>query len=174
MPLPISKATRNHLELFNQVAHGYHSVSVWSRETTQNELGSFGINSKAKYAVSGKANREEFNEYSKKTGPIKSGEKVDIRGGGPGIFQSREGTKLRILLKPWDIEVVVEESKARMRQSIPELDKYERKPRKDKVPQIIIDNIDSFHQQHNQQSPNKKDIAIRRHPYYPMQVPCCC
>ena len=114
-------------------------------ETTRNELGLCGINPRAKYAISGKANREEFNEYEKKTGLIKPGEKVEIHGGGPGILQSRDGTKIRVLLKPWDVEVVVEESKARMRRSIPELDKFERKLRKDKGPQIIIDNIDAFH-----------------------------
>ena len=61
---------------------------------------------------------------------------------------------MTVLLRPWDVEIEIEESKARMTRSIPDLDKYERKPRKDKVPQIIIDNIDAFHRRHNQQSPN--------------------
>ena len=62
------------------------SAFLSGAETTQDELRFFGINSRAKHGVSGKANREEFNEYVKKTGPIKPGEKVEIRGKGPGIF----------------------------------------------------------------------------------------
>ncbi|EJK73457.1 hypothetical protein THAOC_04918 [Thalassiosira oceanica] len=57
-----------------------------------------------------------------------------------------------------------------MTRYVPALDEYVRKTRKDKIPLEWIDIIDNFWRAHNHTSPNKKDIAILRHPDYPRQV----
>ena len=52
----------------------------------------------------------------------------------------------------------------------PDLSLYDCKTHFDTTPDYVIRTIDSFYHQHVPFSPNTRDVAKRRHPFYPSQI----
>ena len=130
-----------------------------------------GLNRQSKYTSKGRENRELHDEYvSLKGEELKVGDMVTVRGGGCGEIHEMSSESITIHLLPWNSETTYKPaSKARARRVEPRLDEYERERRFDTTPIDWIQTIDAFHREHNATSPNKKDIAILRHPQFPRQ-----
>jgi len=132
--------------------------------------GALGLNRQAKYAEEGLKNRKEHDAYvALKGSEIKAGDTVTCIDG-YGVVKAISIDSITIELQPWSFDVAYEPaSKARVRRFEPQLDRYERQRRSDTTPIEWIHTIEHFHRKHNCTSPNRKDIAIRRHPTYPRQ-----
>eukprot|EP00984_Skeletonema_dohrnii_P024294 scaffold13403_cov120-Skeletonema_dohrnii-CCMP3373.AAC.1 len=168
----LTSNTNNNAQLLTGVAAlflpGTNDKQSESMRTCCEQLG---LNRKAEYTRKGRENRERHDEYvSLKGEELKVGEMVTVRGGGCGEIHEMTSESITIHLLPWSSETTYKPaSKARARRLEPRLDEYERERRSDTTPIDWINTIDAFHREHNATSPNKKDIAILRHPQFPRQ-----
>ena len=131
-----------------------------------------GLNRNSKYVVTGMENRVAIDNYFQlRDSTIAVGDMVQCRGGYGTLERVDVGDdSIVISLHPWKCNVTYQPaSSARMHRYEPNLLQWERKQRKDTVPQQWIDTITEFHLKHNHQSPNIKDQICRKHPDFPRQ-----
>ena len=154
-----------------QLLTGVAALFLPKWESLRMCCGALGLNRQAKYTEQGLANRKLHDEYESRKGEeLKVGDMVTTRDG-DGEVKAISIDSITISFPPLDRErgaIDIETtykpaSRARARLYEPRLDEYERKQRSDLTPKDWIDAIDAFHRAHNSTSPNKKDMATRRH-----------
>jgi len=128
-----------------------------------------GINPKSKYVELGIENRKLYDSFLMRDGDILVGEEVTCRSSPAAVVTDigRNGS-VTVKLLPFNNEKKYRSFvSGKVRRLEPELDNYQRKTRFDTTPQHVKTTIEDFFRRHVPISPNKRDIAKRRHPQHP-------